>query len=195
MTNPLHFLGRHIVGCICIIKIFCLSSFLCRVFSTTPLLNVNMIKYCKGHLQPDSFLLKNSNDIVPLTVDCFITLWLAVTDFDNLLVSLPACLSVCLSASLFVCLSACLFICLPACLSIHVSLVCPSICPPACPSVCQPTCLPVFPCVGLSVVHPSICPPGCLFFRPSTCLSVRPSVCRFISPSAVNCLTIVWNTT
>lgn len=128
-----------------------------------------MIKYCKGHLQPDSFLLKNSNDIVSLTVDCFITLWLAVTDFDNLLVSLPACLSVCLSA--------CLFICLPACLSIHVSLICPSIHLPACLPICLSADLPACLSMCWSVCRPSIHLPSWLRVFPSIHLSVGPSVC------------------
>ena len=117
---------------------------------------------------------------MPLTVDCFITLWLAVTDFDtegHLLVSLLACLSVCLSASLFVCL--------PACLSIHLSVVCPSICHlPVRPSVCQPclpACLSFHPSVGPSVVRPSICPPGCCFsVQPPVFLSVCLSVCQLV---------------
>ena len=109
---------------------------------------------------------------MPLTVDCFITLWLAVTDFDtegHLLVSLLACLSVCLSASLFVCLFACLPI-YPSvcCLSIHL--------PPACTSICLsalPACLLVFPSICRSVRCPSIhLPTWLLFVCPTTCLSV-----------------------
>lgn len=177
MTNPLHFLGRHIVGCICIIKIFCLSSFLCRVFSTTPLLNVNMIKYCKGHLQPDSFLLKNSNDIVPLTVDCFITLWLAVTDLTICLSScLLAYLSVFLPLSLSVCLPVCLSVCLPACLSMCLSSVHPSARLPAHLSVSPLACLSFHVLVCLSSIHPSALLVACFSVHPPVCLSVRPSV-------------------
>ena len=136
-----------------------------------------MIKYCKGHLQPDSFLLKNSNDIVPLTVDCFITLWLAVTDFDNLLVSLPACLSVCLSASLFVCLSACVFICLPACLPAYPCVCHLSIHLPACLPICLSAHLPACLSMCWSVCRPSIHLPSWLPVFPSIHLSVCPSVC------------------
>lgn len=131
-----------------------------------------MIKYCKGHLQPDSFLLINSNDIVPLTVDCFITLWLAVTDFDNLLVSLPGCLSVCLSASLFVCLSACLpvYPCVSR-LSIH-----PSARLPAHLSVSPLACLSFHVLVCLSSIHPSALLAACFSVHPPVCRSVRLSV-------------------
>ena len=107
---------------------------------------------------------------MPLTVDCFITLWLAVTDFDDLK---GICLSPCLLAYLSVFLPLSLSICLPACLSIHLSVICPSIRPPAClpvfPSICRSACrpsihlsawLPIFPSIHLSVclsVHLSLC--------------------------------------
>ena len=115
-----------------------------------------MIKYCKGHLQPDSFLLKNSNDIVPLTVDC-----------------LAGChrfwQSACLPACLPICLSFCLSLCLSVCLSVYLS-----------------ACLPVYPCVSRLPIHPSAHLPGHLSVSPLACLSFHVLVClSSIHPSAL----------